>query len=88
MKTSVLDEADEPNSFGLFDFEIKTAVVCACGHQLIPAHAGRIIWYWQEHGRDRCTLELPDLTCWCGLRRSEHIKGHKRENIPERNEIP
>lgn len=49
---------------------------CKCGLKDIPAGVNIIRWYWQEHSRTRCTLELPNERCWCGLLRSEHISGH------------
>lgn len=49
---------------------------CKCGLKTIPAYADAISWYWQMHARDKCTLELPNERCWCGLLRSEHLEGH------------
>lgn len=49
---------------------------CKCGQHEVPAGCDGIQWYWQRHGRTACTLELPNERCWCGLLRSEHIKGH------------
>ena len=67
------------HAFGVMDVEMKNgADPCACGAGWIPKSYGRIHWYWQIHGRDVCTLELPDKQCWCGLKRSEHVDGHSR----------
>lgn len=49
---------------------------CKCAQMEVPAGIDRVKWYWQVHGRDACTLELPNKRCWCGLLRSEHIDGH------------
>lgn len=49
---------------------------CNCGLHIIPAGFDIVKWYWQEHGRNVCTLQLPNERCWCGLLRSEHIEGH------------
>ncbi len=49
---------------------------CKCGQQEVPAGAHGVNWYWQNHARDKCVLELPNLRCWCGMLRSEHIDGH------------
>jgi hypothetical protein len=57
-------------------------VKCPCGQHDIPAAIDGIQWYWQRHARTGCTLELPDLVCWCGLKRSEHIKGHADKTGP------
>ena len=40
-----------------------------------------ISWYWQEHSAALCTVELPNLRCWCGLLRSEHVEGHNPEVV-------
>lgn len=53
--------------------------VCKCGQKEIPFNVDRVSWYWQLHGRDKCTLELPNIKCQCGLLRSEHIEGHANE---------
>lgn len=76
VKVSVLDPATTVSSTGLLPIEIEGARTCNCGHMLIPKHYASVSWYWQSHGLDRCTLELPDLVCWCGLKRSQHINGH------------
>lgn len=52
------------------------AAKCHCGMHEIPAYAGTIKWYWQEHTRERCSVTLPNLRCWCGRLRSEHTDGH------------
>ena len=52
--------------------------LCKCGQREIPPGAHAVSWYWQTHGRDACTLELPNVRCWCGLLRSEHIDGHAK----------
>lgn len=57
------------------------AARCKCGQREVPAGCDGVRWYWQRHGRDACTLELPNKRCWCGLLRSEHIDGH-REDAP------
>ncbi len=80
---SVLDPpSGPPSSFALLDIELEHAKPCQCGHLLIPRrHDGYdygVQWYWQRHSVKLCQLELPDLVCWCGLKRSEHIEGHKR----------
>jgi hypothetical protein len=49
---------------------------CKCEQHEIPIGVDGINWYWQRHSREACTLELPNRKCWCGLLRSEHIKGH------------
>lgn len=49
---------------------------CQCKRLEIPAGVDGCNWYWQYHTRTKCTVELPDLTCWCGLKRSEHNTGH------------
>ena len=54
-----------------------TAGQCKCGGHTVPAGCDGVQWYWQRHGRDACTLELPNLRCWCGLLRHEHVTGHK-----------
>lgn len=65
------------HAFGLMDCEMQGADPCACGMGYIPKRAEGVIWYWQRHSRKQCTLELPDKQCWCGLKRSEHIDGHR-----------
>lgn len=55
-------------------------MACHCGQQKIPIPFDGVNWYWQYHGRKGCTLELPDTVCWCGLKRSEHIDGHKESS--------
>lgn len=74
---NVLERSDvEPSTTGLLKIEIAECVRCSCGHRLVKQ--GTIsCWYWQRHSEHTCTLELPDLTCWCGLRRSEHVDGHR-----------
>jgi len=52
---------------------------CKCGQMPIPSYVNGIHWYWQFHTRKKCTLELPNSKCWCGLLRSEHITGHKQD---------
>ncbi len=49
---------------------------CKCGLHEIPAHANVVSWYWQQHARDICVVELPNEKCWCGRLRSEHTDGH------------
>ena len=49
---------------------------CKCGLKEVPAGCDGVQWYWQRHARYACTLELPNLKCWCGRLRSEHIDGH------------
>lgn len=75
---SVLDEpCGAPSTTGLMPIEIEGASPCKCGHLMIPKRSDSVSWYWQSHGLRVCTLELPDLVCWCGLKRSEHIDGHE-----------
>jgi len=57
-------------------YRIMPAVKCICGQMDVPAAIDVVQWYWQHHSRTGCTLELPDLVCWCGLKRSEHLNGH------------
>lgn len=73
---TVLVHGKTPSLVGTLNCELEGATPCMCGHRWIPARVDRVSWYWQMHGRDRCTLELPDLVCWCGLKRSEHVDGH------------
>lgn len=54
----------------------RKAGPCKCGMREIPAHADVVKWYWQEHGRERCSVDLPNERCDCGLLLSEHITGH------------
>ncbi len=54
----------------------KTEGPCKCGLRQLRAHEGGHSWYWQLHTREKCTLELPNARCWCGLLRSEHLEGH------------
>ena len=72
---SVLDKPTDPSKAMLLPIELEKAVVCACGHFFVDRNA-RCYWYWQTHSLGGCTLELPDVVCWCGLKRSEHIDGH------------
>ena len=53
--------------------------VCNCGFVDIPEGFHVVSWYWQEHSVKACTLQLPNVKCWCGLLRSEHIEGHREE---------
>lgn len=52
------------------------AGLCECALMEVPAGCDGVQWYWQRHARDGCTLELPNIRCWCGLLRSEHVTGH------------
>jgi hypothetical protein len=54
---------------------------CHCGLHRIPPSFTGVRWYWSVHRADACTLELPNLRCWCGLLRSEHQQGHM--TVPE-----
>lgn len=73
---SVLEPSTEkPSTTGLLPMEIEQGIPCCCGHRLVRPNM-REIWYWQNHSTAGCTLELPDLICWCGLKRSEHVDGH------------
>lgn len=59
-------------------YRTMPAVRCVCGEHEIPKAIDGINWYWQHHSRTGCTLELPDIVCWCGLKRSQHKQdGHK-----------
>jgi hypothetical protein len=49
---------------------------CKCDQHEVPAGCDGVQWYWSRHTRVACTLELPNLKCWCGRLRSEHIDGH------------
>lgn len=76
MSESVLDAPkSKPSTVGLLPTEIKEGVPCCCGHRLVRPNM-REMWYWQTHSLKECTLTLPDLVCWCGLKRSEHRDGH------------
>lgn len=76
MKRSVLEPPiGSPSTVGLLESEIKEGLPCACGHRLVRPNM-RELWYWQTHSLKVCTLELPDIVCWCGLKRSEHVDGH------------
>jgi hypothetical protein len=71
--------AAPPSTIGLTDYEIARRVPCACGHRLVPPNPEvSVRWYWQLHSVSGCSLELPDVTCCCGLKRSEHVDGHAR----------
>jgi hypothetical protein len=63
--------------------EVGIEVSCKCGLHKIPAWANGVSWYWQLHKRDVCMLELPNIRCWCGLLRSEHLEGHADTNAPK-----
>jgi len=63
-------------------YRTMPAVKCACGMKEVPAAIDGVQWYWQSHSRTGCTLELPNLVCWCGLKRSEHITGHA-DGVPK-----
>lgn len=85
MRTSVLDRAEVPDLTGMLPGEIEGAEPCSCGHRLIRKGVDVSYvshWYWQTHSQTRCTLELPDLVCWCGLRRSQHVSGHRGADEP------
>jgi hypothetical protein len=72
---SVLDKPTNASVALIWDKE--QLVFCKCGHFLVNLGVTHN-WYWQTHNAKVCTLELPDLVCWCGLKRSEHIDGHQR----------
>lgn len=56
---------------------------CHCGqHSMERPDIHGINWYWSEHTREACTLELPNVRCWCGRLRSEHIDGHAAPVTP------
>lgn len=67
--------------------KIQPEGACKCGAHTVPEWADGVQWYWQRHARDTCTLELPNLRCWCGLLRSEHVKGHA-DTHPEQLPTP
>jgi len=62
-------------------FKSLPSTKCFCGQKVIDAGVDKISWYWTNHGRMECTLQLPDNKCWCGLKRSEHIEGHNPEAV-------
>jgi len=62
------------------DKDRTKAEQCSCGLKEIPVGVNVISWYWQEHSRTKCTAELPNERCWCGLLRSEHTQGHAKEH--------
>lgn len=70
----------KPSTVGLLPSEIESGVPCSCGHRLVRPNM-REMWYWQTHSLEGCTLILPDLVCWCGLKRSEHIDGHQWKEV-------
>lgn len=45
---------------------------CKCGLHIIPTPFDGVRWYWGRHAVNECTMELPNLRCWCGRLRSEH----------------
>lgn len=56
---------------------------CHCGqHSMERPDIHSINWYWSKHTREACTLELPNVRCWCGRLRSEHIDGHAAPVTP------
>lgn len=60
----------------------REAAKCKCGMHDIPAWVDIVSWYWQQHTRDRCSVDLPNERCWCGLLRSEHVTGHADRTQP------
>jgi hypothetical protein len=63
-----------------------TADLCKCNLHTVPAGIDRVNWYWARHAREECTVELPNLVCWCGRTRAEHQNkdGHNpRARVPE-----
>lgn len=59
--------------------ENETEARCACGLHTIAAGVHGVNWYWAVHTRKRCSLDLPNVRCWCGRLRSEHQDEHGHE---------
>ena len=62
--------------------EHPTAGRRRCDLHEVPAGCDAVQWYWSRHTRVVCTMELPNLKCWCGRLRSEHLDGHALDVVP------
>lgn len=46
--------------------------LCKCGLHIIPETITGVKWFWARHTKETCTVELPNIRCWCGRLRTEH----------------